>query len=130
MWFARIAAPLGCMIMALAAYGADADRGKALYEARCNECHGTGVHVREARKAASFDGVRTQVVRWNAELGGGWSNEEIDDVTVYLNNRFYFFPCPESVCRGGQAEVSAGRVTALRTGPSTLRRPRAAGTAD
>ena len=93
--------------------GADAERGKTLYEARCDLCHRTSVHVRESRKAASFDGVRQQVARWNAELGGGWSSAEIDDVTAYLNRRFYLFPCPESVCADGKAENEARRATAL-----------------
>ena len=106
----KFALALACVMYALApAQGADAERGRALYEARCDLCHGTGVHVRETRKATSFEGVRTQVARWNTELGGAWSADEINDVTVYLNNRYYFFPCPESVCRSGQATSETGR---------------------
>ena len=105
---------LACLTCAFAsAYGADPDRGRVLYEARCNVCHDASVHVRKARKASSFDGIREQVARWNAELGGAWSAEEIDDVTLYLNNRYYSFPCPERVCRSGQAKADSGRVTAL-----------------
>jgi hypothetical protein len=104
---------LGCAMCFLwvspPAQAADAGRGQALYEARCDRCHGTSVHVREARKATSFQGVRTQVARWNTELGGAWSGDEIDDVTVYLNNRYYSFPCPEAVCRSGQAGTETQR---------------------
>jgi hypothetical protein len=99
---------------ALPARAADAERGRALYEARCDLCHGSSVHVREARKATTFDGLRRQVARWNAEIGGGtWSREEIDDVTVYLNNRYYFFSCPESVCGSGRAKAGLERATAI-----------------
>ena len=109
----KSALALACMTWALAsAHGADAERGRALYEARCDLCHGTGIHVREARKATSFEGIRTQVARWNTELGGAWSADEINDVTVYLNNRYYFFPCSESVCRSGQAMSETGRYLA------------------
>lgn len=109
----KFALALACVMCALApAQGADAERGRALYEARCDLCHGTGVHVREARNATSFEGVRTQVARWNTELGGAWSADEIDDVTVYLNDRYYLFPCPESVCRSGQATRETGRALA------------------
>lgn len=95
---------LACVMGALApARGADAERGQVLYEARCTLCHSTSVHLRETRKATSFEGVRTQVARWNTELGGAWSADEINDVTVYLNNHYYFYPCPESVCRSEQA---------------------------
>ena len=101
---------VGCVTWVLpSAYGADADRGRAFYEARCDLCHSTGVHVRESRKAISFEGLRAQVVRWSGELGGAWSADDIDDVTMYLNNRYYFFPCPESVCRRGQARNESGR---------------------
>jgi mono/diheme cytochrome c family protein len=106
----KSALALVLLLCALAsARGAEVERGRVLYEARCGRCHGTSVHVREARKAASFEGVRTQVVRWNAELGVGWSDDEINDVTLYLNNRYYFFPCPESICRSGQATSETGR---------------------
>lgn len=106
----RIALALACVMYApVPAHGADAERGKALYEARCDLCHGASVHVREARKATSFEGVRTQVARWNRELGGSWSVDEINDVTVYLNNRYYSFPCPASVCRSGQATGETGQ---------------------
>lgn len=101
---------VGCvMCVPASAHGADTDRGRALYEARCDLCHSTSVHVRESRKAISFEGVRAQVARWNGELGGAWSADDINDVTVYLNNRYYFFPCPESVCRRGQASNESGR---------------------
>ena len=101
---------LACVIGAPApAHGADAVRGRALYEARCGLCHSTGVHARKARKATSFEGLRTLVLRWSMELGGSWPADEIDDVTVYLNNRYYRFPCPESICRTGQAKGETGR---------------------
>lgn len=85
------------------AVAADAGRGGAIYETRCNACHATSVHQRSARKAKSFDGVRAQVQRWSAEAGGSWSVDEIDDVTLYLNQRYYRFRCPRSVCKADQA---------------------------
>ena len=104
-----------CVLWAwLPAHAADAERGRALYEARCDLCHRTSVHVREARKAMSFEGLRQQVVRWNAEIGGGtWSREEVDDVTLYLNSRYYFFNCPDSLCGGGRARTDLQRRTAI-----------------
>jgi len=84
---------------------ADAERGRLLYESRCDICHDTGIHLRASRKARNFDEIREQVMRWNAELGGAWKSEEIDDVTRYLNGRFYLFPCPERICGTGQASA-------------------------
>jgi mono/diheme cytochrome c family protein len=77
-----------------------------LYETRCNACHASSVHQRKARKAKSFDGLRAQVLRWSAEVGGSWSGDEIDDVTLYLNQRYYRFGCPQSVCKADHASLA------------------------
>ena len=103
------AALVGALALAvpLTANAQDAARGKELYETRCVGCHSKSVHNRASRKAGSFDAVRAEVSRWNKELGGGWRAEEIDDVTVFLNERYYKFPCPQTVC--SKAQGSAGR---------------------
>jgi mono/diheme cytochrome c family protein len=101
---ASLALGLAGMSALLAA--ADAERGKTLYETRCNACHATSVHQRSARKAKSFDGLRAQVLRWSAEVGGSWSADEIDDVTLYLNQRYYRFRCPQSVCKADHASLA------------------------
>ena len=92
-------------LMINAASAADIERGRALYETRCNVCHATGVHIRQSRKAVNFDGIREQVVRWNRELGGTWGADEIDDVSVFINSRYYLYRCPETVCRPGPANA-------------------------
>jgi mono/diheme cytochrome c family protein len=84
----------------------DSERGKNVYEARCGACHASSVHNRNARKAESFENLRVQVLRWAAEVGGSWSQDEIDDVAQYLNQRYYLFPCPRSVCKGNQASIA------------------------
>lgn len=88
------------------ATAADAGRGGTLYETRCRACHDASVHHRDARKARSFDALRAQVRRWSAEAGGAWSADELDDVTFYLNERYYRFPCPQSWCKADQAALS------------------------
>ena len=88
-----------------AALAADSARGGVLYETRCSACHASSVHNRDARKATSFDSLRVQVLRWSAEAGGSWSGDEIDDVTLYLNQRYYRFPCPQSMCKADQASL-------------------------
>ena len=86
-----------------AAHAADAERGKVLYETRCGGCHASSVHQRNARKANSFAGVRTQVLRWSQQVGGIWSADEIDSVTQFLNRRYYGFRCPQDLCKADQA---------------------------
>ncbi len=77
---------------------ADSARGRALYETRCVECHATSVHSRAKRIAASCTQIRDQVTRWSREQGGEWAAEEIDDVTLYLNERYYAFPVRDGRC--------------------------------
>lgn len=82
-----------------AAPGADAERGRALYESSCASCHTQSVHGRAKRVAKDFGAVREWVSRWNHDLAIGWSAEEIDDVAVHLNMRYYRYPCPPRICK-------------------------------
>ena len=97
---------LGLAALSGPALAADPERGSTLYETRCSACHESSVHQRSARKAKSFDGLRAEVLRWSAEAGGRWSRDEIDDVTLYLNQRYYGFPCPKSMCKADQASLA------------------------
>lgn len=92
-------------ILATCAYAADTDRGKALYESRCNTCHESSVHSRAARSAKTFDHIRAFVSRWDRELGQIWTIEEINEVARYLNERYYHYPCPATVCTGKQVRL-------------------------
>jgi mono/diheme cytochrome c family protein len=80
------------------AAAADAGRGQTLYAARCDSCHAESVHGREKRAAADFDAIRGWVRRWSLNLGLRWTDEEIDDVSAWLNARYYRFPCPPAAC--------------------------------
>jgi mono/diheme cytochrome c family protein len=99
-----------------AATAGDADRGELLYGARCVGCHAESVHNRAARKALTIEGIKAQVRRWNAFLGGAWGEREVNDVTTYLNDFYYRYPCTPEVCPdekqtlrdGGRAEGRGG----------------------
>ena len=84
--------------LSVVAVAADVDRGRALYESRCFECHSPAAHSRPAHVARDFDEIRAWVRRWNTNLGLQWTDEDIADVTVYLNNAYYRYPCPQDVC--------------------------------
>lgn len=96
---------LGLIFLSASVTAADVERGGRLYETRCQACRATSVHNRGARKAKSFDRIRAQVERWSIEVGGNWTADEIDDVAVYLNQRYYRFPCPPSMCKANQAAL-------------------------
>lgn len=97
----------------LASPGADAERGRALYEQRCDSCHAESVHGRAKREANGFESLRGWVRRWSGNLGLKWSAEEIDDVSRYLNGRYYRFACPPDTCRKSGAAGGAPQFTAI-----------------
>lgn len=96
-------APLGAIAIAAAlaagtTHAADPARGRALYEARCGSCHNESVHNDASRKARNFEAARARVADFSAQLKTGWKSAQIDDVAVYLNERYYSFPCPAQLC--------------------------------
>jgi mono/diheme cytochrome c family protein len=101
---AAIAVGLALFLVTTAVGAGDLERGKMLYSARCVGCHDKSVHQRDARKAKSIEGLRTQIKRWDAYMGGAWRDGEVDDVATYLNDAYYRFPCPPSICPEKKAE--------------------------
>ena len=81
------------------AFGADAARGSALYEERCGGCHSDSVHGRAKRIARDFEAVRGWLKRWSDTLTLRWSDQDIEDVTVWLNATYYGHPCPPTACK-------------------------------
>jgi hypothetical protein len=76
------------------ALGAEAERGRLLYETHCISCHDTRVHKRDSKVATNYDEIRAQVVRWETNVSLRWSDGDIDAVTTYLARMFYMVPCP------------------------------------
>ena len=75
----------------LPAPGEPEDSAKTLYDENCVRCHGTEVYTREDRKVTSLEGLERQVQRCELALGLKWFDEEISEVTSYLNEHFYHF---------------------------------------
>jgi len=96
--------------VAVAAQAADPARGRVLYETRCTGCHDSSVHGRTKRTADSCAAIRAEVVRWNRNTGGTWSDDEIDDVTLWLNERYYRFPVDNGRCVTPVASITPARL--------------------
>jgi mono/diheme cytochrome c family protein len=75
-----------------------AQRGLRLYENECIACHNESVHSRSPRAAKSLVEIRSYVTKWSGVVGTRWSEEEIEEVTAYLNERYYRFACPTIKC--------------------------------
>ena len=85
-----------CLMVAISfgGYGemscaANPARGRLLYETNCGECHTKSVSGRSNRVAKSVSDIRKWVIQWEGYKGYRWSDEDVEDVTQYLNNRFY-----------------------------------------
>ena len=106
-----------CTLLAAPAAAGDALRGRALYEGGCTGCHAESVHGRAQRQAADFESVRRWVRRWSDNLGLKWNEDEVSDVAIHLNERYYRFACPPADCKAsGSREGNASRL-ALRALP-------------
>ena len=68
--------------------------GALLYQTYCVACHTTQIHWRERWLAQDWSTLRHQVIRWQANNGLQWGDEEVDEVTRYLNATIYHFPEP------------------------------------
>jgi len=99
-----LAGPAGAAFAAGDATGDSPSRGRALYEEACTSCHGKSVHDRSPRSAATPEALRDFVRRWSTATGARWSEADIDDVVIWLNQRYYHFPCAAAGCLGRRAE--------------------------
>lgn len=101
----------GTLALALAggafAQSPNALRGQRLYETACTACHAQSVHSRVQKSARSVPAIREFAVRWARVVNAPWTNEEIDDVVTYLNERYYKFMCGpgQSPCRDERAAL-------------------------
>ena len=73
-------------------------RGALLYDNHCIACHNTQMHWRDRRLAQDWNSLQALVRRWQATALLQWSEDDILEVTRYLNERIYrFVPPPRSV---------------------------------
>jgi mono/diheme cytochrome c family protein len=78
---------------ALSAPGAVAepefDRGRALYENHCEECHESWAHTRDGSRVNTIEDLRRWTQAWSMHSKLDWSDDEINDVADYLNREYY-----------------------------------------
>ena len=85
---------LSCVLSAHAAmspYIPNVDRGRALYEQRCEQCHTPNIHSRPNKLALTRDELRGSVDQMRRVANLGWTREEIEDVVEYLDRTRYRF---------------------------------------
>ncbi len=66
--------------------------GQAIHDANCISCHDSGVYTRADRKMTDLTMLAGQVRRCDANLGTKLFDEDLDNVTAFLNETYYKFP--------------------------------------
>ncbi len=82
---------LSLAIVATTTQAADIKHGKELQQKHCMSCHDDSMYTRENRFIKDAQGLRKQVQRCESTLGLTWFDQDVDDVTAYLNKQFYKF---------------------------------------
>lgn len=67
------------------------ENGKKLYDANCHGCHDTRVHTRPNRIIHTYGDLVNRVKFCDAQVKAGFSDDQIKEVSEYLNTEFYKF---------------------------------------
>lgn len=78
----------------------DIARGKLLYSTHCMSCHAVEIHWRAKLLVTNWSSLKIQVGRWQKLAGLGWSEDDIEQVSAYLNATYYHFPASDRVGLG------------------------------
>jgi mono/diheme cytochrome c family protein len=111
--FRAAMAVTGLALASGAASSQGTTRGELLYTAHCMECHTSQMHWRQHKQARDWDTLKAQVRRWQGTAGLGWGEEDITEVTRYLNRTIYQFPPAEE--RAGAPAHQRPAVAGSRT---------------
>jgi mono/diheme cytochrome c family protein len=79
------------LLLSLPVQAVDIENGKILHNENCVRCHNESQYTRENRIVNNLDELRTRISDCEIMAELTWFDEEIDDVTAYLNNAFYHF---------------------------------------
>ncbi len=82
-----------CLLMAplVTIQAEDINVGQELHQKNCLSCHQTKIYERSDRTVKTLKHLRSQVLFCAVNNDIEWFDEEIDDVTAYLNTFYYLF---------------------------------------
>jgi mono/diheme cytochrome c family protein len=96
---------LGLSSVACAQSGDSLARGRLLYGTYCISCHAAEIHWREKKLASDWSALKNQVRRWQKVAELGWSEDDIEQVSAYLNASYYHFSATDKIGLGPQKPV-------------------------
>ncbi len=74
-----------------ASQAADVKNGAKLHAENCNKCHDSSIYTRSDRRVTSLPKLGSQVRVCKDIVGITWFDDEVEDVTEYLNQNYYHF---------------------------------------
>jgi hypothetical protein len=95
----RLASALTMLVLAAAAAAQDPERGRALYETHCGDCHYERVHDRLKSDIKDLADLRDAVARWAPQTRRNFAADELADIVEYLNLSHYRFGVPRGAGR-------------------------------
>ncbi|MFT5133694.1 MAG: mono/diheme cytochrome c family protein [Gammaproteobacteria bacterium] len=72
-------------------HASNIDMGETLHEEHCQRCHQNNIYTKPDRKVKDLAQLKEQVKQCELMNDLLWFEEDIDDVTDYLNAQFYLF---------------------------------------
>lgn len=82
---------LGCLGFSSFVYAVNINNGKVLHDQHCVRCHAETEYNNEKSRITDYKKLRARVGQCELMLELAWFADEVDDVTAYLNQRFYRF---------------------------------------
>jgi len=79
------------LFLLIPVFAIDLENGKLLHDENCLRCHNESKYTRKDRMIKNFQQLRERIKNCELMAELTWFDEEIDDVTAYLNNQFYHF---------------------------------------
>jgi len=73
------------------AYASDDEAGGELHQQHCVRCHDSSIYRRAAPMVTNLEALESQVQRCEQMLALRWFDEDIENVSGYLNHHYYHF---------------------------------------
>ena len=82
----------GSIISSSAFAEGNAASGKGLFTgSKCGTCHGNEIYTSKDRKVKNLKALEAAVRLNDSKLNTNWFDEDVKDVTAYLNQQYYKF---------------------------------------
>ena len=86
------------LVMSSSVFAVDIENGEMLHGENCDNCHatqfngdGSAIYTRTNRKVTNLNKLKSQIGFCAQMTGAQWFEDEIADVTEYLNKNYYHF---------------------------------------